>query len=253
MVLDGDGDLDVVVNNFNAAAGVYRNESAAPRVAVRLKGTPPNTRGIGAKIWLYGGAVSMQSQEMICGGRYLSSDDPMRVFAAGRLTNEMRIEVKWRSGKRNVVNGVKANRIYEVDEAGAEVKANIEHRTNNQQPTSTISQPATSHLQPVYEDASRLLGHIHHENEFSDFERQPLLPRKLSQSGPGVAWNDLNDDGWEDLVIGSGQGGRMGVYLNDRKGGFTPWTGAPFDKVVARDQAGVVGTELGVLAGSANY
>src|SRR5206468_5725917 len=74
--LDEDGDLDVVVNNLNGAAGIYRNESAAPRVAVRLKGKPPNTRGIGAKVWLYGGAAPVQSQEMICGGRYLSSDDP---------------------------------------------------------------------------------------------------------------------------------------------------------------------------------
>jgi hypothetical protein len=62
----------------------------------------------------------MQSQEMICGGRYLSSDDPMRVFAAGNLTNQMSIEVKWRSGRRSVVNGVRANRVYEIDEPGVE-------------------------------------------------------------------------------------------------------------------------------------
>ena len=244
--LDGDGDLDVVVNNLNGAAGVYRNESNAPRVAVRLKGLAPNTRGIGAKIWVYGGAVPTQSQEMICGGRYLSSDDPMRVFAAGRLTNEMRIEVKWRSGKRSVVNGVKANRIYEVDEAGAEVKANIEHRTNNQQPT-------TNNQQPIYEDVSQLLHHIHHEEEYDDFGRQPLLPRKLSQLGPGVAWYDVDGDGWEDLILGSGRGGRLAVYLNDAKGGFKPWNGAPFDKAVTRDQTAVLGSGFGVLAGAANY
>ena len=58
----------------------------------------------------------MQSQEMICGGRYLSSDDTMRVFAAGSLTNEMQIEVTWRSGKRTQVTGVKGNRVYEVYE-----------------------------------------------------------------------------------------------------------------------------------------
>jgi len=152
--LDGDGDLDVVVNNLNGAAGIYRNEGGAPRVAVRLKGLPPNTRGIGAKLWLYGGAVPVQSQEMICGGRYLSSDDPMRVFAAGSLTNEMRIEVQWRRGKRSVVNGVKANRIYEVEEAGAEVGGNIEHRTsniehrttNNQRPAAINHQPSTINL-----------------------------------------------------------------------------------------------------------
>ena len=60
-----------------------------------------------------------QSQEVICGGRYMSGDDPIRVFAAGNLTNEMRIEVRWRNGKRSVLNGVRANRIYEIIEAGA--------------------------------------------------------------------------------------------------------------------------------------
>ena len=66
------------------------------------------------------GNFFVQSEEVICGGRYLSGDDPMRVFAAGTPTNQMRIEVRWRSGKRSVVNGVKANRIYEVDEARAQ-------------------------------------------------------------------------------------------------------------------------------------
>ena len=245
--LDNDGDLDVVVNNLNGAAGIYRNESAAPRVAVRLKGSPPNTRGIGAKIWLYGGAVPMQSQEMICGGRYLSSDDPMRVFAAGNLTNEMRIEVKWRSGKRSVVNGVKSNRVYEVDEAGAEVKADIEHRTSN------IEHRTTHNPQPFFEDVSHLIQHTHHEESYDDFERQPLLPKKLSQLGPGVAWSDLDGDGWEDLVIGSGRGGRLAVYRNNGKGGFERWNETPFEQVVTRDQTTVLGTEFGLLVGSANY
>src|SRR5207249_1298502 len=76
--LDNDGDLDVVVNNLNAPAGIYRNHSSAPRLRVRLKGLPPNTRGIGARIKVCRGAVPVQTQEIICGGRYLSSDDPSR-------------------------------------------------------------------------------------------------------------------------------------------------------------------------------
>jgi hypothetical protein len=113
---DGDGDLDVAINCANTPPLIYRNDSTAPRVAVRLKGQPPNTQGIGAKIKLLGGAVPMQSQEIICGGRYMSGDQPMRVFAAGGLSNEMKIEVAWRGGKKSVVNGVKGNRIYEVEE-----------------------------------------------------------------------------------------------------------------------------------------
>ena len=116
--LDNDGGLDFVVNNLGSAAGVYHNHGSAPRVAVRLKGLAPNTQGIGGKIKLLGGAVPMQSQEVACGGMYLSGSDPERVFAAGKSQN-MTIEVTWRNGKQSVVRDVKPNRIYEMDEAGA--------------------------------------------------------------------------------------------------------------------------------------
>jgi enediyne biosynthesis protein E4 len=246
--LDGDGDLDVVMNNLNGAAGVYRNESNAGRVAVRLRGLAPNTRGIGAKIRLYGGAVAMQSQEMICGGRYLSSDDAMRVFGAGSQSTAMRLEVSWRSGKRSVVEGVRANRIYEVEEEGAEESSKL------QAPSSKpISQPSTLNSQPIFEEVSELIGHRHHEEEYNDYERQGLLPRKLSQLGPGVGWYDVDGDGWEDLMVSSGRGGQLAVYRNDGKGGFEQWKGAPFEKVVMRDQTSVLGTENGLVVGSANY
>jgi enediyne biosynthesis protein E4 len=117
--LDNDGDMDVAINCANAAPLIYRNDSSAPRVAVRLKGLSPNTQGIGATVKLIGGAVKMQSQELICGGRYLSGDHAMRVFAAGSLTNKMRIEITWRSGRRTAISGVQANRIYEIDEPAA--------------------------------------------------------------------------------------------------------------------------------------
>ena len=250
--LDGDGDLDVVMNNLNGVAGIYRNESVAPRVAVRLKGTAPNTRGIGAKIKVFGGAVAMQSQEMICGGRYLSGDDAMRVFAAGSLTNEMRIEVSWRSGKRSEVKGVKGNRIYEIDEAGA--PALLESRSSGGK--SAESQESPSRLTSagtMFEDVSERIGHVHHEEEFNDFERQPLLPRKLSQLGPGVCWQDVDGDGWEDLVIGSGRGGRIALYHNDGGKKFSLMKEGPLNRVVGRDQTSVLGLGPVLIVGSSNY
>ncbi|HVY72057.1 MAG TPA: CRTAC1 family protein, partial [Verrucomicrobiae bacterium] len=112
--LDNDGDLDLVVNNLNAGAGLYRNEATAGRVAVRLRGLPPNTQGIGAKIQLARDSLK-QGQEMIGGGRYLSGDQAMRVFAANPDSPEtMRLEVKWRNGDLTTLSNVAPNRIYEV-------------------------------------------------------------------------------------------------------------------------------------------
>src|SRR5258708_38668044 len=92
--LDNDGDLNVIVNHLNGPAGLYRNETIAPRVAVRLKGKSPNTRGIGSKIKFMGGPVP-QSQEMICGGRYLSSADLMRGFATRKAAQALSIYSNW--------------------------------------------------------------------------------------------------------------------------------------------------------------
>ena len=235
--LDNDGDLDVVVNNLNEAAGVYRNEGSGARVAVVLRGKGPNTHGIGAKIRVLGGPVA-QSQEMICGGRYLSGDEAMRVFAAGSLTNRLSIEVTWRSGAQSHVTNVPGNRIYEIDEDGA---------------VSSRSRPPAPGPRPLFTDASPLINHVHHEEPFDDFARQPLLPWRLSQLGPGVAWHDVDGDGREDLIIGSGKGGALAVYHNESGGGFRRLTNGPLNKVVSRDQTGVVGLGSLLVVGSANY
>jgi hypothetical protein len=115
--------------------------------------------------------------------------------------------------------------------------------------------PQTS---PLFEDASSLINHWHRETEFNDFERQPGLPRKPSQLGPGAAWADVDDDGWDDLIIGSGKGGRLAIFRNDTNGGFKPVVDSPLDQPTPRDQTGIVvwradGKPARVLAGSANY
>jgi hypothetical protein len=74
----------------------------------------------------------------------------------------------------------------------------------------------------VFEDMSAVLAHQHHQPVFNDFERQPLLPFKLSQLGPGVAWFDLDGDGHDDLVIGTGPGAAPSFLRSDGHGHFAP-------------------------------
>src|SRR5688572_3932141 len=90
--LDNDGDLDVVGNCVNAPPLFYRNNAGQPRIAVRLFGAGANTQGIGARIHVRSGSF-VQMQEMICGGRYLSGDDALRVFAVLGSDEASTIEV----------------------------------------------------------------------------------------------------------------------------------------------------------------
>ena len=255
--LDNDGDLDVIMNSLNESVRIYRNEGGAPRIGVRLKGLAPNTRGIGARIVVRGGVVPPQSQEMMCGGRYLSGDDGMRVFAAGSSTNALAIEVLWRGGRTSTLTNLAPDHIYEIDEAQAHATT-VRSAPLPESQTTARGPAAQNALAPLFDDVSQLLAHEHHDEPFDDFQRQPLLPKKLSQLGPGTAWGDLDGDGWDDLIIGSGKGGRLMGYRNNAKGRFTQFTGKAFERIEPRDQTTVLlwhGRDQAtrILAGSASY
>lgn len=221
--LDNDGDLDVVVNNLNEAASLYRNDAAGARIAVRLKGLSPNTQGIGARIKLVGGALT-QSQEMICGGRYLSGDQALRVFAGDAdSAKPLRLEVRWRNGSQSTVPDVLTNHVYEVIEPAF---------------TGRVEVAAAPKPEPMFQDVSALLSWMHHEEPFDDAARQPLLPHRLTRLGPGVSWFDFDGDGWEDLIVTSGRGGRLAVFHNEQGHEFRRMEGAP---VTLGDQGAVVG------------
>src|SRR5690606_2657123 len=104
-----------------------------------------------------------------------------------------------------------------------------------------------------FEDVSDLLKHSHVEEPFDDFQRQPLLPFRLSQPGPGIAWHDVNSDGWDDLVIPSGRGGRIAIFQNNQRGGFTNIVEQYLQRAVARDLTSVMGVGAQLLIGSSNY
>ena len=219
--LDNDGDLDIAVNNFNQPANLYRNNSSAPRVTVTLKGIKPNSHGIGARILVKSNNL-LQSQEIVSGGRYLSGDESRRTFAAKEKIES--IKVIWRSGRESNITNVYPNRHYEIQESTSlSVKA--------------ISEPDQISL---FEDVSNNINHNHVDQSFDDYSRQSLLPKKLSQEGPGVAWIDWNNDGFDDVAIPSGKGGEFGLYLNDKNGGFNQLETESLNKINTRDQVALL-------------
>lgn len=204
--LDDDGDLDLAINALNDGALLYRNESAAPRLKVRLRGLAPNTQGIGARLRITGGPQP-QEQEIVAGGRYLSGDNPERTFACGS-SHRLTLEVRWRSGRVSRVDNALPNHRYLIDETDAAA-------------ATPSSGTLTVQPEPWFADASDRLSHSHHEEVFDDFARQPLLPKQLSSLGPGVAWCDLDSDGREELIVGTGRGGTLTGFRFDDKGAAT--------------------------------
>ena len=202
---DLDGDMDLIVNNMNQEAGLYENRFMAPRLAVILHGESPNTSGIGSKVSLTGGAVEVQTKEIVSGGRFLSGSETKVVFGTGSGSNKMSLVVEWRSGKTSVIDQVKQNCLYHVYEKGS----SEDKKDKKLLPTS-----------PLFEKLSEIIYHVHVENVFDDFANQPLLPFKLSQAGPAVCVYDINADHWDDLIVGCSAGGRLHVFLNDQNGGF---------------------------------
>ena len=213
--LDNDGDLDVVVNRLRAPAQLLRNNAAAPRVAVRLIGAAPNTAAIGAQLRLTAPGMPIQAREIASGGLYLSHSDHQVAFAMGSADSAT-LTIEWRSGRRTSLT-VRPNRAYEINESAIGLQLAARDASASQKPQ------AASLFQDV---SAQLGGHTHTDPAFDDWERQFMLPNSLAHLGPGTTWFDFDRDGDEDLIVGAGRGGRLGVFRNDR-GRLTPQRTAP--------------------------
>lgn len=224
--LDNDGDLDLVANSLNGPALVYRNESTATRVAVRLKGRPPNTRGIGAVLKLTGGGM-VQRQEMMAGGRYLSSDEPIRVFAALGEGAARTLEVVWPDGLVSKLNGVAANTVYEISQV-----------------TATAPDPIRpAHGQPLFAHAeapAAKQGIADH----AELEAQPTLPHSMGPRGQRIAVLDLDADGVDDLVFTADRGEPMACFLGSPVGAWKPTSPSWAAAVAQRDQTAILPIQL---------
>ena len=223
--LDGDGDLDLVMANLDGTVSVYRNDSQTGNRAVfHLKGAKANTYGIGAVVTIKSRASGTQAREMNPMTGFISSNEPLLHFGLGIDEKIDEVRVRWGDGKQQILRDLAANQSYTITE------------------TPDAAPAASPPPQPMFAEVSSKIGldFTHHENDFDDYKREPLLPAKLSRFGPGLAWGDANGDGFDDLFIGGAKGQPGALYLVDAEGQLHLQKEGPWNADADCEDMGVV-------------
>jgi len=205
--LDLDGDLDLISNNLNEPAFLYRNNATELNqnhyLSIRLEGTNNNPDGVGTKVTVTT-SEGTQFQEASPYRGYFSSQQPLLHFGLGQAAAAASVKVVWPNGKSQELIDLKINTTLELklSEATDVAKSNRE-----EQPLMVVF---GGNLFP---------GYRHKEDDFIDFKREPLLEHMLSNKGPFVAAGDVDGDGREDLYFGgaAGQIGELFLQRSDLK------------------------------------
>ncbi|MCG9972689.1 VCBS repeat-containing protein [Christiangramia crocea] len=215
--LDNDGDLDLVVNNMQEAAGVFKNNSERLKspnkyLKVELRGHKENFYGIGAKVKLYHDG-QMQFQEQYLTKGYLSSVAPGVHFGLGQLDKVDSVEVIWPNSAIQTKYNIKANSsvLFDIKDA---VKPLYRAKPE----------------ETMYILADSLINHKHIEQSSLDFNKEPLIPFAYSNLGPTVSVGDINNDTLEDLVIGGGKSQSLSLWTQNKEGGFDSYNSEIFEE-----------------------
>lgn len=217
--LDNDGDLDLVVNNIEEEAFVYRNNSETQvennrYLKVKLEGSGQNRFGVGARVELKVNNT-IQVQEMLPTRGYQSSVDFNLLFGLGSADQVDELKIIWPNSKMELLTDVPANQLIVVKQTNAK---------------SSIG-PQTQVQNTYFEDRSQdsLIPFVHQENVFIDFKREQLLPHKLSTQGPKIAKGDINNDGVEDLFICGAKGATGSLLVQNNLGKFNAYAQDTFE------------------------
>jgi len=212
--LDNDGDLEILVNNVNEKAFLYKNNTVESLknsfLRISLK-DQKNQSLFGTKADIYINENHQFFETTNVRGIYSTSEDIIH-FGLGDNKKIDSLIVTW-------PNGLKS-KLFELE-------------TNQSLALSSSSGKNYSNLKDVNqemffsEDATKI-NYIHVENVFDDYNKQILLPHKLSQFGPAIAVSDVNGDNLDDVYIGSASGKSSQLFLQTGEGEFTlsknqPW------------------------------
>jgi len=208
--LDNDGRLDIVINNTNEEAFVYRNRADTTDVnylQIKLLGPGKNIQALGSKVAVYAGGSQLHHHYAVSRG-YLSSMATPIHFGLGEISRVDSVVVTWPDNTRQAIRNPDINALTE-----------IVYNENN--PSVDPQNMAVSGEQ-IFQDVSDEKGidYKHSEEDFIDFRIQPLLPHKFSKLGPGLAVGDVNGDGLEDFFVGGAFQQSGQIFLQNPDGTF---------------------------------
>jgi len=229
--LDNDGRLDLVVNNIDGPAFIYRNalpnDEAHHYLRVRLDGDLPNRRGIGTELTLTAGGQRQHLYQSPYRG-FMSSVDDRLHFGVGRAKRVDSLEVVWPDGCYQVLRNLNVDRELVVKHADAKEK----RRTEAPLPSQQIFEPVGPRQSPSYKAPP---------GNLTDFAIQPLLPYAISDHAPVIAVGDVNGDGLDDVFIGGGNGVAGKLFIQRTDGSFVESAaGQPWEADKAYEDWGAV-------------
>lgn len=210
--LDNNGDMDYVVNNINEEAFIYKNttdKSNKKYLQVQFKGDAKNLNGIGtwAKIFYGKGQVQVTENSPYRG--YLSCIDTKAYCGLDSISTIDSVVVRWPGNKKQVLTNVKTNQLLTVDIKDATLPDSWEVPVVATHTLFTDITPSTD------------INYLHHELDYIDFDKERLIPHKLSQFGPALAAADIDGNGLDDLYV-CGTGYYPGqFFMQQADGKFT--------------------------------
>lgn len=212
--LDNDGDLDLVVNNVNMEAFVYRNNTTKKDLAhkanylrIRLQMDGLNRFAIGASVILKAGNHSWYQENLPTRG-FQSSVDYVLHIGLGEATILDSVYVNWPDGTSEVLTEVKANQLLTVKQGKGLGNSYVGPRGKKTHVFTEV-------------DVTSKVDYTHKENRFVDFDRDRLLFQMLSTEGPCYCSGDLNGDRLTDIYIGGAKDQPGSIFLQNKKGTFS--------------------------------
>jgi enediyne biosynthesis protein E4 len=211
--LDNDGDLDLIVNNINEAAFIWRNEirktikdSTQNFLTVELKGPPNNLSGLGSQITLFSKNDKQFAEQSPVRG-FSSSVDLRLHFGVGKTNTIDSLKIKWPDDKVQVIKNIKTNQLVTVKYEDAK------------SPVVQNEQAITSLFNDITEQSA--FGFKHAETQNFDFGYHQPLPQRYSQLGPCIATGDINGDGLEDFFAGGAANQSGKIFIQKPDGNFS--------------------------------